>query len=173
MDGARIFNALVATGETTQQHGSLFSSISVCLSKGLGAPVGSVLLGDKTFIKKARRIRKVFGGGMRQGGILAAAGLYAIEHNITRLKDDHTRAKELEKILKSLPFIENILPVDTNIVIFDVAEKIGSANFVQALQKHDIKIVAFGKNTLRMVTHLDFTDDMLQEISKTLKAISL
>ena len=173
LDGARIFNALVATGETTQQHGSLFSSISVCLSKGLGAPVGSVLLGDKTFIKKARRIRKVFGGGMRQGGILAAAGLYAIEHNITRLKDDHTRAKELEKILKSLPFIENILPVDTNIVIFDVAEKIGSANFVQALQKHDIKIVAFGKNTLRMVTHLDFTDDMLQEISKTLKAISL
>jgi threonine aldolase len=173
LDGARIFNALVASGESAHQHGRLFNSISVCLSKGLGAPVGSVLLGDKAFIKQARRIRKVFGGGMRQGGILAAAGLYAIEHNITRLKDDHIRAKELEKMLKSLPFIENILPADTNIVIFDVAEKVGSANFVKTLQTHNIKAVAFGKNTIRMVTHLDFTDDMLNEIAKTLKTISL
>jgi threonine aldolase len=173
LDGARIFNALIATNETAQQHGSLFNSISVCLSKGLGAPVGSVLLGDKAFIKKARRIRKVFGGGMRQGGILAAAGLYAIEHNITRLKEDHTRAKQLEKMFQALPFIENILPVDTNIVIFNVAEKIGSQAFVQALQKHNIKAVAFGKNTMRMVTHLDFNDDMLNEVAKVLKAITL
>ena len=173
LDGARIFNALVASNETAQQHGSLFNSISVCLSKGLGAPVGSVLLGDKAFIKKARRIRKVFGGGMRQGGILAAAGLYAIENNINRLKDDQTRAKQLEKMLQTLPFIENILPVDTNIVIFNVNEKIGSLKFVQALQEHNIKAVAFGKNTMRMVTHLDFTDDMLTEVGKTLKTISL
>jgi len=173
LDGARIFNALVVGNETTQQHGNLFNSISVCLSKGLGAPVGSVLLGDKAFIKQARRIRKVFGGGMRQGGILAAAGLYAIENNITRLKEDHTKAKELEKILCALPFIENILPVDTNIVIFNITEKIGSQNFVQALQKHNIKVVAFGKNTMRMVTHLDFTDDMLTEVAKVLKSISL
>ena len=173
LDGARIFNALVATNESAQQHGSLFNSISVCLSKGLGAPVGSVLLGDKVFIKKARRIRKVFGGGMRQGGILAAAGLYAIEHNVTRLKDDHTRAKQLEKMLQTLPFIENILPVDTNIVIFNVAEKVGSQAFVQALQKHNIKAVAFGKNTMRMVTHLDFNDYMLNEVEKVLKAILL
>ncbi|MEO8760462.1 MAG: GntG family PLP-dependent aldolase, partial [Bacteroidia bacterium] len=173
LDGARIFNALVAAKETTQQHGNLFTSISVCLSKGLGAPVGSVLLGDKAFIKQARRIRKAFGGGMRQAGILAAAGLYAIENNIDRLQEDHTRAKELEKMLQGLPFIESILSVDTNIVIFNVAEKVGSANFVQALQKHNIKAVAFGKNTMRLVTHLDSTDDMLTEVGKVLKAISL
>ena len=173
LDGARIFNALVASNETAQQHGSLFNSISVCLSKGLGAPVGSVLLGDKIFIKQARRIRKVFGGGMRQGGILAAAGLYAIENNISRLKDDHLRAKQLESMLQTLSFIEDILPVDTNIVIFNIDEKIGSQNFVQALQKHNIKAVAFGKNTMRMVTHLDFTDDMLMEVGKALKAITL
>ncbi len=173
LDGARIFNALIATNETAQQHGSLFNSISVCLSKGLGAPVGSVLLGDKASIKKARRIRKVFGGGIRQGGILAAAGLYAIEHNITRLKDDHTRAKQLEKMLQALPFIENILPVDTNIVIFNITEKVGGQAFVQALQKHNIKAVAFGKNTMRMVTHLDFNDDMLSEVARVLKTITL
>ncbi|MHB8260162.1 MAG: threonine aldolase family protein [Bacteroidia bacterium] len=173
LDGARIFNALQASKETPPQHGSLFNSISVCLSKGLGAPVGSVLLGDKIFIKKARRIRKVFGGGMRQGGILAAAGLYAIAHNITRLNEDHTRAKQLEKMLQTLPFIENILPVDTNIVIFNVAPKISSQAFVQALQQHNIKAVAFGKNTMRMVTHLDFTDDMLNEVAKVLKKIAL
>ena len=173
LDGARIFNALVASKESTEQHGNLFDSISVCLSKGLGAPVGSVLLGDKAFIKKARRIRKAFGGGMRQAGILAAAGLYAIEHNITRLVEDHYRAKQLEKMLQVLPFIENILPVDTNIVIFDVTEKVGSQNFVKALQQHNIKAVAFGKNTMRLVTHLDFTDDMLNEVAKVLKSISL
>jgi threonine aldolase len=173
LDGARIFNALEASRETTQQHGNLLTSISVCLSKGLGAPVGSVLLGDKPFIKQARRVRKVFGGGMRQGGILAAAGLYALENNIARLKDDHMRAKQLGKMLSKLPFIENILPVDTNIVIFHVAEKAGSHNFVQALQKHNIKAVAFGKNTVRMVTHLDFTDDMLTETEKVLKAVTL
>ncbi len=173
LDGARIFNALVAANETTQQHGNLFDSISVCLSKGLGAPVGSVLLGDKVFIKQARRIRKVFGGGMRQAGILAAAGLYAIENNITRLKDDHERARQIESMLRTLPFIENILPVDTNIIIFDVAEKVGAQNFIKTLQKQDIKAVAFGKNTIRLVTHLDFTDDMLSEVRKILKTISL
>lgn len=173
LDGARIFNALEAAKETPPQHGSLFNSISVCLSKGLGAPIGSVLLGDKPFIKKARRIRKVFGGGMRQGGILAAAGLYAIAHNITRLKEDHTRAKQLERMLQALPFIENILPVDTNIVIFNVAPKVGSQAFVKALQQHNIKAVAFGKNTMRMVTHLDFTNDMLNEVQKVLKKIKI
>jgi len=173
LDGARIFNALVASNETAQQHGSLFNSISICLSKGLGAPVGSVLVGDKAFIKQARRIRKVFGGGMRQAGILAAAGLYAIENNITRLKEDHNKAGQLEKMLRDVPFVENILPVDTNIVIFNVDEKVGGQNFIQALQKHNIKTVAFGKNTIRMVTHLDFTDDMLTEVAKVLKAISL
>ena len=173
LDGARIFNALIAANESTQQHGSLFNSISVCLSKGLGAPVGSVLLGDKAFIKKARRVRKVFGGGMRQGGILAAAGLYAIDNNITRLKDDHSRAKQLETMLQALPFVENILPVDTNIVIFDVHEKTGSQNFVKALLQHNIKAVTFGKNTIRLVTHLDITDDMLGEVAKALKNMTI
>ena len=172
LDGARIFNALVASGETAQQHGSLFNSISVCLSKGLGAPVGSVLLGDKAFIKKARRIRKVFGGGMRQGGILAAAGLYAIEHNIARLKEDHTKAKELEKMLRNHSAVTSILPVDTNILIFNVDEKVGGQAFIKALQQHNIKAVAFAPNTLRLVTHLDFTHDMLQEVGKALKEIT-
>lgn len=171
LDGARIFNALTETKETTTDLGNLFDSISICLSKGLGTPAGSVLLGKKDFIKKARRVRKVFGGGMRQAGYIAAAGMYALNNNITRLKEDHARAKKIETILKTLPYIDSALPVDTNILIFDINPKISSANFEKKLRDNQIKIAAFGKQTIRFVTHMDFTDDMLETLEKVLKTI--
>jgi len=130
LDGARIFNALAETGEKPIEYGALFDSVSVCLSKGLGAPIGSVLLGDKEFIKQARRVRKVLGGGMRQVGILAAAGIFALQNNIERLKDDHRRAKALEKILQKVPFVQEVLPVETNIVIAEFEKNIKAADFI-------------------------------------------
>ncbi len=171
LDGARIFNALAETKESTQQTGELFDSISICLSKGLGTPAGSVLLGTKEFIKKGRRIRKVFGGGMRQAGFLAAAGIYALDNNVKRLIEDHKRAKEIEKILKQLPYVDSILPVDTNILIFDINPKISSLDFEKKLAENNIKMAAFGKQTVRFVTHLDFTDEMLGRLEKVLKSI--
>ncbi len=171
LDGARLFNALVETKESTQQTGKQFDSISICLSKGLGTPAGSVLLGSKDFIKEARRVRKTFGGGMRQVGILAAAGLYALEHNIERLKDDHARAKKIEQMLKPLAYIDGVMPVDTNVLIFDLNSKINTESFIKKLSENHIKVVAFGKHTIRMVTHLDFTEDMLNGVEKCLKSI--
>ena len=174
LDGARIFNALIESKDTTKQTGECFDSISICLSKGLGAPVGSILLGDKEFIKKARRIRKVFGGGMRQSGILAAAGLFALKNNVTRLKEDHIRAKKLENELLKLNYVESVLPVYTNIVIFNLKADIISGNiFENKLAEHNIKISAFGKNTIRMVTHLDFDDEMLNKTIKVLNQITI
>ncbi len=170
LDGARIFNALTETKENTLDVGKQFDSISICLSKGLGTPAGSVLLGTKDFIKKARKVRKVFGGGMRQTGYIAAAGIYALDNNVARLKEDHKRAKELEKILKQLSYIDNILPVDTNILIFDLNKKINSADFEKKLLDNNIKAAAFGKQTVRFVTHLDFTDDMLGVVEKVLRS---
>ncbi len=170
LDGARIFNALAETGESPKEIGQYFDSISVCLSKGLGAPVGSVLLGDEAFISQARRVRKLFGGGMRQAGILAAAGLYALKNNVGRLKEDHQKAKSLETHLKTLPFVESILPVYTNIVIFNLDKnRISGEAFERQLADKNIKISAFGKQTIRLVTHLDFTDDMLR---RTIEALS-
>ncbi len=171
LDGARIFNALVETKESTQQEGELFDSISICLSKGLGAPAGSVLLGTKEFIKKGRKIRKVFGGGMRQAGFIAAAGIYALDNNVNRLKEDHKRAKEIEKILKQLSYVDSVLPVDTNILIFDINPKISSADFEKKLAANNIRMAAFGKQTVRFVTHLDFTDEMLGQLEKVMKSI--
>lgn len=174
LDGARIFNALIESGDTSKQIGECFDSISICLSKGLGAPVGSVLLGDKEFIKKARRIRKVFGGGMRQSGILAAAGLFALKNNVTRLKEDHIRAKKLENELLKLNYVESVLPVYTNIVIFNLkADTISGNVFEKKLAEHNIKISSFGKNTIRMVTHLDFDDEMLNKTIKVLNQIAI
>ena len=173
LDGARIFNALTETKESTENTGEPFDSISICLSKGLGTPAGSVLLGTKEFIKKSRKIRKVFGGGMRQAGFIAAAGIYALDNNVVRLKDDHKRAKEIEKIVKSLSYVDSALPVDTNIIIFDLNKKINSADFEKKLFENNIKMAAFGKQTVRFVTHLDFTDEMLMQLEKVLKAIQL
>lgn len=172
LDGARIFNALEETKETPSQTGQMFDSISVCLSKGLGAPVGSVLLGNHAFIKKARRIRKLFGGGMRQAGFLAAAGIYALDHHVKRLKEDHHKAKLIAETLNTLSYVKNCLPVETNIVIFQLADHIDENIFYQKLAENNIKASSFGKQTVRMVTHLDFTDDMLQVLLKHLKALS-
>ena len=171
LDGARIFNALVETNYSATDIGNEFDSVSICLSKGLGAPVGSLLLGTKEFIKKARRVRKVFGGGMRQAGFLAAAGIYALDNNISRLKEDHARAKELGKALSTLPYVESVMPVDTNIVIFNLTDKYTAASFEEALKPYDIKLAAFGKQTIRFVTHLDFTDDMFTKVIEVLKKL--
>lgn len=170
LDGARIFNALIETNNSPKEVGALFDSISICLSKGLGAPSGSVLLGNKDFIKKARRIRKVFGGGMRQAGYLAAAGIYALNNNTTRLKEDHRRAKTIGDFLKSLPFIESVMPVDTNIVIFRLNDKMQSDDLLKQLLKHNIKALNFGKQSIRFVTHLDFNDEMLEKLLKALQS---
>jgi threonine aldolase len=171
LDGARLFNALVETGETPKQYGDLFDSISICLSKGLGTPSGSVLLGNKAFIKQARRVRKVFGGGMRQIGFLAAAGIYALDNHVARLKDDHLKAKQIGEALKGLSFVENVLPVDTNIVIFDLKPGMNAEQFISKAASKGIKVAAFGKQTIRMVTHLDFTDEMLNVLLNELKRI--
>lgn len=171
LDGARVFNAIVENNYTTADIGNQFDSISICLSKGLGAPVGSLLLGTKLFVKKARRVRKVFGGGMRQAGFLAAAGIYALDNNIDRLKEDHKRAKEIGKVLSTLSFVETVMPVDTNIVIFNLTDKYTAASFEETLKSHGIKASVFGKQTIRFVTHLDFTDDMLVVVLEVLKKL--
>jgi threonine aldolase len=163
LDGARIFNALIAKNETARQYGELFDSISVCLSKGLGAPVGSVLVGNKAFIKQARRIRKVFGGGMRQAGYLAAAGLYAIEHNIERLATDHQHARSIALALADNDFTGEILPVDTNIIIFEIKGRFTPAEFVAKLKEQHILMIAISPTQVRMVLHLDITPEMVRK----------
>ncbi len=173
LDGARIFNAVVEAGYSPAEIGPLFDSISVCLSKGLGTPAGSVLLGPKDFIRQARRIRKIFGGGMRQAGFIAAAGIYALDNHVERLKEDHRRAKVIAETLKGLPFVESVLPVDTNIIIFNLNEKISPEKFIQQLAENDIRAVGFGKQAIRFVTHLDFTDEMLEKTVKGLRAVQL
>lgn len=169
LDGARIFNALVETNESTQGWGNVFDSISVCLSKGLGTPAGSLLLGSKEFIKNARRVRKNFGGGMRQVGFLAAAGIYALDNNIQLLKHDHARAREIGNALSSLSFVDNVMPVETNIVIVNFKEQMTAEKFAATMLEKNIKVVPFGKHTIRFVTHLDYTDDMLTETVRVIK----
>jgi threonine aldolase len=171
LDGARLFNALVAKGETAQQHGDAFHSISICLSKGLGAPVGSVLLGKKDFIKQARRIRKVFGGGMRQAGFIAAAGLYALENHVERLSVDHIHAKQIEQALQKHAAVESILPVETNIIIFSLKKETTAATFVARLKEHGVLCFATGKQTIRFVTHLDVNETMTARVCEVLQKI--
>jgi threonine aldolase len=170
LDGARLFNALVETNETPQQYGQVFNSISICLSKGLGCPVGSLLLGNKAFIKQARRVRKAMGGGWRQAGFLAAAGIYALDNHVNRLKEDHARAKQIGQILQSLPEVEYIYPIETNIVIFRLPETILAANYVQTLASKGILAVTFGKHLVRFVTHLDFGDEQLAQFEVRMKS---
>lgn len=165
LDGARLWNALVAKNETPKQYGEIFDSISVCLSKGMGAPVGSLLLGKSGFIKQARRVRKIFGGGMRQAGYMAAAGIYALENNIARLAEDHDHAKQIAEALGKKEFIGNIMPVETNIVIFEVKGNYDSARgFCDKLRQHNILCLPISQTQVRMVTHLDFTKEMLKEL---------
>jgi len=171
LDGARVFNALTENGIGVKEYASEFDSISLCLSKGLGAPVGSVLVGESEFIKTARRFRRAFGGGMRQGGYLAAAGIYALDNNIDRLKEDHRRAKEIESILQNIPIVEKILPVESNIIIFKLAGDLMAEDYLEKLLAVGIKVVPFGPQIVRMVTHLDFTEEMLEELKILLPAV--
>lgn len=160
LDGARLWNALVAKKQHPKQFGELFDTISVCLSKGLGAPVGSVLLGTKEDMKRALRIRKIFGGGMRQSGYLAAAGLYALQNNINRLEIDHRRAKELGSLLKKMPWVANVEPLETNILIFGLQPSIDEKLFMEKLKQKGILISSMGHGKLRIVTHLDYKEVM-------------
>ncbi|MBD0833580.1 threonine aldolase family protein [Aestuariibaculum sediminum] len=169
LDGARLWHALVKTNQTPKQYGDIFDTISVCLSKGLGCPVGSVLIGDTEIMKEALRIRKVFGGNMRQIGYLAAAGLYALDHNIERLAEDHIRAKELGKALSHLPEVKTVEPIETNIVIFELNEKAYAETFIKKLAANHIFIIAMGGGKLRMVTHLDYTQYMHEKVLSLLK----
>jgi threonine aldolase len=171
LDGARLMNAIVANQENPQEYGKMFHSISLCLSKGLGAPVGSVLLGDAAFIKQARRVRKVMGGGMRQAGYLAAAGLFAMENNINRLAEDHAHAKLLASALADCNWVGEIFPVETNIVIFEVASPRTVAETVAALSAQNIRVSAMSDKHIRMVTHLDVTPEMVQRTLEVLKGL--
>ena len=169
LDGARLFNALVAKNETPKQYGALFDTISICLSKGLGAPIGSLLLGSKLNITRALRIRKLLGGGMRQVGFLAAAGMYALDNNINRLAEDHKKAKEIAKVLEKCAYIKKIEPVETNILIFYVDDKIGETNFINKMADKNILLTPMGEGKIRIVTHLDYTDQMHEKLLKELQ----
>jgi threonine aldolase len=166
LDGARIFNALTESGGTTQEIGPWFDTLSVCLSKGLGAPVGSLLIGSSAHIAKARRLRKALGGGMRQTGMLAAAGLYALQNNISRLSDDHRHAQILYAALKQCSWVTHIRPVKTNIVIFDVVPQ--AQKVLDALTLTGIRAAAFGPHTIRFVTHLDVSGAQIDQAAQTL-----
>jgi threonine aldolase len=171
LDGARLFNALVETDVTTGDYGQLFDSISICISKGLGAPVGSVLIGNKEFIKKSRRIRKVFGGGMRQAGYLAAACIYALDNNVERLREDHHKAKELENLLQTLPYIKEVTPVQTNLVFFSLRDEMPVDIFLRKLRENDIYAMALAPQQVRFVTHLDISDEMIEKVKTVLKEL--
>ena len=171
LDGARLFNALVETKETPKQYGELFDSISICLSKGLGAPVGSLLLGSAPFIKQATRMRKVMGGGMRQSGFLAAAGIYALDHHVERLREDHQRARLIGEELKKLSYVDEVYPAETNILIFKLNEKMKDTRFISKLEEKNIFAIIFSPQMIRFVTHLDFTDDMMHQVITALKSL--
>jgi threonine aldolase len=173
LDGARLFNALVARNESPRDFGRLFDTLSVCLSKGLGAPAGSLLLGSRQLLAKAHRQRKVLGGGMRQAGYLAAAGLFALEHNVERLSQDHAKAKVLETELRALPYVAEILPVETNIVIFTLAEGFSAEAFLQQLQHQKVRASSMGPRTVRFVFHLDVSEAQLDELLEALRRVRL
>lgn len=173
LDGARLFNALVETGESPEQWGQHFDSISLCLSKGLGAPVGSLLIGNASFIHEARRVRKAMGGGMRQAGYLAAAGLYALDHHIERLMEDHEHAHFLEAALRESPYVENIRPVASNIILYDIKAPYQAADFLQELRKSNVIATGFGPSTIRFVTHLDVTRQMIDSAVEIIKSVRL
>lgn len=173
LDGARLFNALVAKGQDPRLYGTIFNTISICLSKGLGAPVGSLLLGSKEHIYKAKRIRKVFGGGMRQAGFLAAAGLYALQNNIDRLEIDNNRAAIIAEALSKKGFVESILPVETNIVIFKIKDEFLVENFLSVLHQNQIKAVSMGKNKVRFVMHLDITQNDFDTLLHVIESMDL
>jgi threonine aldolase len=171
LDGARLWNALVAKKETARQHGEAFDSISICLSKSLGCPVGSVLLGKKELIKKARRVRKAFGGGMRQAGFLAAAGIYALQNNIDRLETDHLHAKQIAEAIAKKEMVKFVLPVETNIIIFELDDSISAPALVEKLKEQDILGYAIAPNRVRLVLHLDINTKMVERTIEVINTI--
>jgi threonine aldolase len=171
LDGARLFNALVAMKQTEKQYGEVFDSISICLSKGLGTPLGSVLLGKTDFIKKARRVRKVLGGGMRQAGYMAAAGLFALHNNVNRLANDHQHAKQIAHALLEKDFVGKMMPVETNIVIFEILSEGGPVAFCERMKHNDILCLPISATQVRMVTHLDVHDDMVAHVLGVIHAM--
>lgn len=171
LDGARLWNALETTNESPTEYGAVFDTISVCLSKGLGCPIGSVLIGNEAIMEKALRVRKMLGGGMRQVGVLAAAGLYALDHHRTRLADDHIKAKAIGETLQKSDYVAEVQPIETNIVIFELATHINPETFMNSLKSKNILISNMGGGKLRMVTHLDYTDDMHEKLLETLVSI--
>lgn len=173
LDGARIWNALVAKREDPKDFGKLFDTISMCLSKGLGAPMGSVLLGNKNIMKKAMRVRKVLGGGMRQIGFMAAAGIYALDHQFERLVEDHHRASEIAEMLSKQSYVETVEPTETNIIIFSLAKGISENSFLEYLDKKNIRISNMGQGKLRIVTHLDYTKEMHEKFLEILDSVLL
>jgi len=168
LDGARLFNAMAVTGEKPRAYGQLFDSISICLSKGLGCPIGSLLLGNTSFITDAKRIRKRFGGAWRQAGFLAAAGIYALDNHVARLAQDHEKAKILAQCLAALPFVANVVPPQTNIVIFVLKDKTKSEAFIQAMKAQGIAMISMGQGKLRMVTHIDVDIEQIQQVTNVL-----
>ena len=172
LDGARLWNALVAKDETPKQYGELFDTISICFSKGLGCPVGSVLVGSKDLMDKALRVRKILGGGMRQAGYMAAAAVYALDHNMQRLAEDHQKALEIGQILENLHFIKKVEPIETNIIIFEIDGKVMTElDFVNKLAEKGISIIGMGQGKLRIVTHMDYTDVMHESFLAILKKL--
>ncbi|HGY56502.1 MAG TPA: low-specificity L-threonine aldolase [Caldithrix abyssi] len=172
LDGARLWNASVATGVSLKEYASFFDSVSLCFSKGLGAPVGSIVVGSKAFIRRAHYYRKAFGGGMRQAGFLAAAAIYAIDHNFERLVDDHRRARTLAETINDLPpFVVNLRTVETNIVIIDTSISGLSAPYVsEKLAENGLRVSAISPTRLRAVTHLHFDDNQLDKAIEIFKS---
>lgn len=168
LDGARLFNALVKNNENPKDYGQLFDSISICLSKGLGCPVGSLLLGSRDFIREAKFVRKRFGGGWRQAGILAAAGIYALDNHINRLTEDHAKANKLAACLRQQDYVEKVMPVETNIVIFKLKDESKSSTFIKNMADENIHLVGMGPGRLRMVTHLDVSDQQINRVCEVL-----
>jgi threonine aldolase len=164
LDGARLFNALVAKNETAKQYGAVFHTISVCLNKGLGCPMGSILIGDRDIIRKARRIRKIFGGGMRQAGFMAASGIYALEHHIKRLELDHIHALQIASALKQKDFTGTLLPVETNIILFEVKPPYTAKALAEKFAAQQILCIAISPTQVRMLTHLDINEQMVKEV---------
>jgi threonine aldolase len=173
LDGARLFNALVATGRSAREYGALFDSISICLSKGLGSPVGSLLLGERDFIREARRVRKRWGGGWRQAGFLAAAGSYALENHIERLADDHAKAARLGACLAEQSYVARVAPVMTNIVIFQLHDAALDGALVAALERQGVKAHLLGQGRLRLVTHLDVSMQQIDQACEILSHVRL
>jgi threonine aldolase len=168
-DGARIFNALAESDYSAREFGAWIDSLSICLSKGLGAPVGSVLTGTTAFVREARRVRKAMGGGMRQAGYLAAAGIYALDHNRARLRDDHQHAAYLAEVLLEMDYVDTILPVETNILIFELKQSISTAQFLAYLTENGVRASAFGPQAIRFVLHLDVDQSMVHRVAELLR----